>query len=48
MNDALSLMNSTVYNYFRDNYGYKSTLLVQEIALKERYKQFSEKDLKRN
>ena len=43
----MSLMNSTVYNYFRDNYGYKNTILDEEITLKERYKNFSNKDLKK-
>ena len=40
-------MNSIVYNYFRDNYGYKNTISEEEIALKERYKHFSKKDLKK-
>ena len=43
----MSLMNYTVYNYFRDNYGYKNTILDEEITLKERYKNFSNKDLKK-
>ena len=42
----MSLMNSTVYNYFCDNYGFKNTILEEEIALKERCKQFCKKDLK--
>ena len=37
LNEAMSLINSTVYNYFRDNYGYKNTISEEEIALKERY-----------
>ena len=40
-------MDSTIYNYFRDNYGYKNTMPEEEIALKERYKHFSKKDLKK-
>ena len=40
-------MNSIVYNYFRDNFGYKNTISEEEIALKERYKHFSKKDLKK-
>ena len=43
----MNLMNSIVYNYFRDNYGYKNTISEEEIALKERYKHFSKKDLKK-
>ena len=43
----MSLMNSTVYNYFRHNYGYKNTTPVEEIALKERYKHISKKNLKK-
>ena len=43
----MSLMNSIVYNYFRDNFGYKNTISEEEIALKERYKHFSKKDLKK-
>ena len=41
------LTNSTVYNYFRDNYGYKNTISEEEINLKERYKNLSRKDLKK-
>ena len=40
-------MNSTVYNYLRDNYVYKNTISEEEIALKGRYKYFSKKDLKK-
>ena len=40
-------MNSIVFNYFRDNYGYKNKISEEEIALKERYKHFSKKDLKK-
>ena len=40
-------MNSTAYNYFCDNYGYKNTISEEEIILKERYKIFSIKDLKK-
>ena len=40
-------MNSTAYNYFCDNYGYKNTISEKEIILKERYKIFSIKDLKK-
>ena len=47
LNEAMSLMNSIVYNYFRDNFGYKNTISEEEIALKERYKHFSKKDLKK-
>ena len=47
LNEATSLMNSTVHNYFRDNYGYKNTISEKEIALKERYKHFSKKDLQK-
>ena len=36
LNEAMSLMNSIVYNYFRDNCGYKNTISEEEIALKER------------
>ena len=43
----MSLMNPTIYNYFRNNYGCKSTISEEEIALKERYKHFSKKDLKK-
>ena len=46
LNEAMSLMNSIVYNYFRDNYGYKNTISEEEIALKERYKHFSKKNLR--
>ena len=46
LNEAMSLMNSIVYNYFRDNFGCKSTISEDEIALQERYKHFSKKDLK--
>ena len=42
----MSLMNSTVHNYFRDNCGYKNTILEEEITLKERYKHYSKKELK--
>ena len=48
LNEAMSLMNSTACNYFRDNYGYKNTIWEEEISLKERYKRFSKKDFKRN
>ena len=41
LNEAMSLMNSTVYNYLHDNYGYKNTISEEEIALKERYEHFS-------
>ena len=47
LNEAMRLMNSIVYNYFRDNFGYKNTISEEEIALKERYKHFSKKDLKK-
>ena len=47
LNEAMNLINSIVYNYFRDNYGYKNTISEEEIALKERYKHFSKKDLKK-
>ena len=40
-------MNSPVYNYFCDNYDYKNTISEEEIALKERYKHFSKKDLEK-
>ena len=40
------LMNSTVYNYSCDNYGYKNVISEEEIALKMRYKKLSKKDLK--
>ena len=43
----MSLMNSTAYNYFCDNYGYKNTISEEAIILKERYKIFSMKDLKK-
>ena len=43
----MRLMNSIVYNYFRDNFGYKNTISEEEIAFKERYKHFSKKDLKK-
>ena len=47
LSEAMSLMKSTVYNYFRDTYGYKDTISNEEIALKETYKHFSKKDLKK-
>ena len=47
LNEAMSLKNSIVYNYFRDNYGYKNKISEEQIALKERYKHFSKKDLKK-
>ena len=43
----MSLKNSTSYNYFCDNYGYKNTISEEEVILKERYKIFSIKDLKK-
>ena len=47
LNKAMILTNSTVYNYFRDNYGYKNTISEEEINLKERYKNLSRTDLKK-
>ena len=44
--ETVSLMNSTVYNYFRDNYGYKNAVSEEEIALKKRYENVYRKDLK--
>ena len=43
----MSLKNSTEYNYLRDNYDYKYFILEEETALKENYKIFSKKDLKK-
>ena len=42
----MSLMNTTVCNYSRGNYGYKNVISEEEIALKMRYKNLSKKDLK--
>ena len=42
----MSLMNTTVCNYSRDNYGYKNVISEEEIVLKMRYKSLSKKDLK--
>ena len=42
----MSLMNSTVYNYFLHNYGYEKAISEEKIALKERFKNSSKKDLK--
>ena len=39
-------MNSTAYNYFCDNYGYKNTISEEEIILKELKKEL--KNLKSN
>ena len=36
LNEAMSLMNSILYNYFHDNYGYKNKMSEEEIDLKER------------
>ena len=47
LNEAMSLMNFTVYNHFRDNYGYKNTITEEEITQKERRENFSKKDLKK-
>ena len=47
LNETISSINSSVHDYFRDNYGYKNTILEKEIALKERYKHLSKKDLKK-
>ena len=46
VNSALDFMNETVYNYFRDNYGYKSGLSEEDIELRDKYKSFSNKELK--
>ena len=46
LSEAMSLVNSTVFNYFRDNYGYKNIISEGEIALKERFKHFKKKELK--
>ena len=47
LNEAMSSMNSTVYNYFRDNYGYKNTISERDIkTLWKGYKNFSKKELK--
>ena len=43
LNEAMSSVNSTAYNYFRDNYGYKNIISEEEIALKKRYKHFFKK-----
>ena len=39
-------MNSTVYNYFLDNYGYENAISEEKIALKKRFKNSSKKDLR--
>ena len=47
LHEATSLMNSIFYNYFLESYGCKNAILQEEIDLKERYKNLSKNDLKK-
>lgn len=43
LSDAMILVNSIVYNYFREIYGWKNVPTEEEIGLKERLKTFLKK-----
>ena len=47
LNHVVEFMNTTVYDYFKDNCEYKNIANEQELMLKERYKLFTKKDLKK-
>ena len=47
LNNAVDVMSSTIYDYFKDNYGYKNAENVGNNELHEKYKTFNKNQLKK-